>query len=234
MKTVQAGVAARVERMSPLKHTHDRRLEALYRREPSLVAYLDESLNISRGFGDSSVYLVSALVVPFELVRQTRENFRDIAGSDYWHTTESFRNESGRGKIVEFVDYLANVNDIKHIVVEDDEGLVEADSERARERCLVEIARVLHVDHGVDLIVYERRRVQDEPRDQETVDRIHGLHRELKVHAGTPSSEPMLWGPDILAAVLRRHLALGEKKWFAPLVGKAAISDTHGQPFFVH
>jgi hypothetical protein len=202
----------------------DSRLNALYGRSPGAIAYLDEAYETTRG--RKRFYIMSALIVQGGDRDRLREALVNVVGGNYWHTTSSYGSELGRRTIKEFVSFLAQDRSTLLCVVEVNLERFHDDAEAARRHCFSAISMILDRAHGVNLVVFERRREgAEEETDSATVRALQRKHstRDIRFHPGTPSSEPLLWAPDVVASVLRRRLALGNSRWFEPLRAKTII-----------
>lgn len=202
----------------------DSRLNALYGRSPEVIAYLDEAYELQRG--RKHFYIMSALIIQGTDRDRLRTDLIDLVGGNFWHTTSSYSSEVGRQMIKEFVLFLAEDRSTLLCVVDADLDRFNGDAEAARRHCFSAISMILDRVHGVDLIVFERRREGvEEDADYHTVHALQRKHatRDIRFHPGTPSSEPLLWGPDVVASVLRRRLALGNSRWFEPIRTKTIV-----------
>lgn len=202
----------------------DSRLNALYGRAPQVIAYLDETYETQRG--RKRFYLMSALIIQGADRDRLRADFVNLVGGNFWHTTSSYGSEAGRQTIKEFVAFLARDRSTLLCVVDADLGRFNGDTEAARRHCFSAISMILDRAHGVGLIVFERRREGvEEDIDNAIVQALRRKHstRDVRFHPGTPSSEPLLWAPDVVASVLRRRLALGNSRWFEPIRTKTIV-----------
>ncbi|MEO7121705.1 MAG: hypothetical protein ABI400_01020 [Lacisediminihabitans sp.] len=202
----------------------DSRLNALYGRSPRVIAYLDEAYETTRG--RKRFYIMSALIIQGDDRDRLRAALVNVVDGNYWHTTSSYGSESGRETIKEFVSFLAHDRSTLLCVIDVDLERFHDDAEAARRHCFSAISMILDRAHEVSLIVFERRRKGiEEETDSATVRALQRKHstRDIRFHPGTPSSEPLLWGPDVVASVLRRRLALGNSRWFEPLRTKTIV-----------
>lgn len=212
---------------------HDRALGRLYARGPSSIAFVDEAYRADR---KPPFYITSAVVVPFDLLESLRDDLLDAVGSDYWHTAEAFQRDADpslRDVLTDLVDRLAEDDAISLCSIDTEEAHFR-NLEQVRSFTLVSLATLLVEQHNVELMVYERRRAgAEEHNDFATERRIQAdpKLRNLRLHGGTPSSEPLLWMPDVVASTLRRRLAFDDREWFEPLRTKTKIhrAGTHEQ-----
>ncbi|MEO7146604.1 MAG: hypothetical protein ABIX09_01795 [Terrimesophilobacter sp.] len=201
----------------------DSRLNALYGRSPQVIAYLDEAYETQRG--RKHFYIMSALIIQGADRDRLRTDFINLVGGNFWHTTSSYGSAVGRQTVKEFVAFLAQDNSTLLCVVDVDLDRFN-DAEAARRHCFSAISTILDQAHRVDLIVFERRRAGvEENADNATVHALQRKHstRDIRFHPGTPTSEPLLWGPDVVASVFRRRLALGNSRWFEPIRTKTIV-----------
>lgn len=151
----------------------------------------------------------------------------EIVRAERWHTTEEYGTPDGRATIENLVNYLAIEDAGLVIVVESQLSDFGGSIEKARRYCFATLARVLADEHASDLIVYERRREGVEEDNDNTTVRLlqadENIRAELRFHAGTPYSEPLLWAPDIIASTFRRRIVHNQKGWFEPLRSKTKI-----------
>lgn len=207
---------------------HDRDLQQLYDRSPSRVAFVDEAFDE----GAKPFYVMSAVIVDFGILEDTRDDLIEIAADAwpdrvYWHTSTALASDDA--------DIIACAEELIRFVAESDAISVCAidaepehfeDMEKLRAYTMHCLAMVLCKSHGVDVMVIERRRAgAEELADTQTLNKIRttdGL-RHLRVHQGTPSSEQLLWAPDLVASTLRRRISRGQPEWFEPLREKTSI-----------
>lgn len=205
----------------------DGRLRRLYDRAPTTIAYLDEAY--ADRDGERKFYIMTAMVLPHSIADDVRDELEYLAEATYWHTTDSYKTPAGREKLAALIEYLAYDEDLVLLCVVDvDLDRFGNDLELARRHCFEELTVMLVDEHAVDLVVYERRREgAEEDADNATVQDLQKQHatRDTRFHGGTPSSETLLWGPDLLASALRRRMVLKQRQWFEPLRKKTTILD---------
>lgn len=199
-------------------------LSNLYERNRSPVGFIDESYREDSWTDEYPFYTVTATVVAADDIEYFRQDYVDAVG-DWWHTTKMFEQK----KHDDINDFISLVSEHKtEILVSVQVEIEENDIEHARRECLVQVAARLY-DLGCNLIVYERR--EDNPSrnaDSSLFDRARSagfLPRNLRLFAGHPRAEHLLWGPDLTGWALRRHLALGDSKWIQPLLGQFEMID---------
>lgn len=208
--------------MTDFTRTTDSTLKRLYRRKSVAVAFLDESYLSVPVAGVPFYYAMTAVIISSSDLDSVRWAYAERAGHEKWHTTERFRD--GRShEIAGFVELLVTEADPVVVVVQIDAGLGRNDVEIARHLCLTKMVEILHDEHDVKLVVYERRRPgTEQSNDSETASSLRKSLEQLTIVDAWSGSEPLLWGPDVVAWTLQRKLVRGEA-WFDPLVGVATI-----------
>lgn len=206
-----------------LRPTTDRELNGLYARLPKSVAFVDETSD----FGKKPLYAMSAVIVDGASLDRTRDDFLYLVGSDYWHTSSALASSDPDliARVEEFVQYLADSDVVTLCTIDTDPTHFE-NVEKVRAFTLNSLARVLRIRYGVELMVIERRRAgAEEEADNRTLHNLQSIHelRDLRVHQGTPSSEPLLWAPDVVAATLRRRIARDQPAWYEPIREKTTL-----------
>ncbi|MBD8104737.1 hypothetical protein [Plantibacter sp. CFBP 8775] len=211
----------------------DRRLKKLYGRSPESIAFVDEAYRVD-GHGEP-FYIVSAVVVDGPAIDALRDTLLEIVGSDYWHTTKAFQKdgEALKETLRGLAQHLAHDGSVSLCTVDTDPAHF-ANVEQVRWFTMCSMASLLVEQHGVDLCVYERRREGAEETADRHIERTiqeRPATRNLRMHGGTPYSEPLLWAPDVVASTLRRRIAFREGEWFEPLrekttIFKAGTADT--------
>lgn len=87
--------------------------EAYIRNGELPVAFIDEtSRSESEHPGEKQFYVMSGVVVHPQDFEVLREDLRDIAQSDFWHTTDNLSSVTGRLKVLEMLQYLASGDEI--------------------------------------------------------------------------------------------------------------------------
>ncbi|MBF4572155.1 hypothetical protein ITJ64_06460 [Herbiconiux sp. VKM Ac-1786] len=213
--------------MTDFTKTTDSKLKRLYQRKSALVAFLDESYLSVPVAGVPFYYAMTAVLIPSDDLDSVRWAYAERAGHEKWHTTERFRD--GRShEIAEFVDLLVAEADPVVIVVQIDAGPDRDDVESARRVCFTTMVEILHDEHDVELVVYERRRPGTEQgNDSETATALRKSLERLTIVDAWSGSEPLLWGPDIVAWTLQRRLVRDEA-WFDPLLSVTTIYRVDG------
>jgi hypothetical protein len=87
----------------------------------------------------------------------------------------------------------------------------------------MKLVEILYEVQDVKLVVYERRRPgHEQDNDEETARALRTSHEGLSVVDAWAGSEPLLWGPDIVAWTMQRR-RLWKESWFDPLIAVACV-----------
>lgn len=208
--------------MPDFTKTTDSKLVRLYKGKSKMVAFLDESYLSKPSPGVPFFFAMTAVVISSGNIDSVRWAYADKAGHAKWHTTEKFR-DGYIAEIEGFVDLLVSEADPVLLVVQIDAELNQNDLEAARRTCFMKLVEILHEIHEVRLVVYERRRPgHEQDNDEETAKALRTSHEMLSVVDAWSGSEPLLWGPDIVAWTMQRRLLRGEG-WFDPLIDVATV-----------
>lgn len=202
----------------------DRQLEVLYAGTSQRVAFVDEAYKLAKG--GRNFYILSAVIVDVQDVDGVRWDLQQRVPDGYWHTTEALKSDAGQAQALSLLDYLATSGATLLCVIEADLAQFSDNLEMARRHCFEGLAQELIKGHDVELIVYERRRAGvEEDNDRKTASLLQNYYDSdgLKFHGGTPSSEPLLWAPDLVAGALRRRSALRDLQWFEPIKTKTRV-----------
>lgn len=171
------------------------------------VAFVDESyVSYSNAHGGKTFYLLSAYILPFADINAVRDEFTSRVSGYYWHTNEAHRNNE-QEKIRELCECIAaGGSNERNIVaflspIED----IADGEELAREQSFRGLLAALQ-PNGTQviprlLVCEERRHQKQRSRDARTVKilRSEGLLQGTETHFTSPSVEPLLWIPDIVA-----------------------------------
>ena len=167
------------------------------------VAFIDESYVIPKHAGTVSFYYAAAYVAPKSMHATIRQDLIDLVGGTYWHSTEAHRVEDRRPIIHDLCAYVGRGDDSEYVLLAVRSPIAEddMDGESARALCLNALLGALH-SRGVSLaVVEERRHVKQRNRDESIVRDLRraGEIGGMQVHFTTPSIEPLLWVPDVVA-----------------------------------
>lgn len=186
--------------------------EAYLRNGDLPVAFIDETSR-SKGEhpGEKQFYVMSGVVVHPKDFTVLREDLGEIAQSNYWHTTDNLSTATGREKVLEMLKYLAQGDEISIISHLGDSGFADAHIESARERTLTKLSQYLFSELDLKLAVLERRSpnalvVRDE-RTFTIAKRDGVVPRNSRMIQVSPSTERLLWLPDLVASAFRQFLA---------------------------
>ncbi len=208
--------------MPDFTKTTDSKLGRLYKGKSKMVAFLDESYLSKPSPGVPFFFAMTAVVISSGNIDSARWAYAEKAGHAKWHTTDKFR-DGCIDEIEGFVDLLVTEADPVILVVQVDAALDQGDLESARRACFMKLVEILHDIHDVRLVVYERRRPGlEQDNDEETAKALRTSHEKLSVTDAWSGSEPMLWGPDVVAWTMQRRL-LRREGWFDPLIGVATV-----------
>lgn len=212
---------------TPLK----RLLQDAYQRNGELpVAFIDEtSRSRNEHPGEQQFYVMTGVVVhpnDFDLLR---DNLGEIAQSDYWHTTDNLSSPSGREKVIEMLEYLAEGDEISIISHLGDSGIGDGDIEAARETTMTKLSHYLFNVLGLKLAVLERRNPNEHiVRDERTISlakRNGVIPRNSRMLQVSPSTERLLWLPDLVASAIRQELARGDQTFISLISDKVVYLD---------
>lgn len=184
------------------------------------IAYIDESYLAPNTHHAQSgtFYLMTACVLPANVVDPIRADLDSIIEAGYWHTTDAQRDLQLRPKVQELCDYIADGEDDERIIVTVQSPIdpADTDSEAARARCFEELLVALaELSPTVGLAIYEERRFQRQrATDERTIKQSRKRSpaaRALPTYAASPSDEHLLWLPDVVSfALYQRH---GQTRW---------------------
>lgn len=216
----------------------DPALERLYGDVKGPVAFIDESYREPLRSNERPFYTMSAVIVGRDQGELIRDVLMDIPGSRYWHTTEAYRTEPGKRVIAEMIDYLAEAVDYNIITVQTEISREDPGMHQAREEALSALAKEVtrgQGDGAVRLLVAESRNKKFHPdgdnADARNIKRMRSagtLDRSVHIHHTSPGKEPLLWAADLSVWAYRRQIAVGDKKWFAPLEDISTVLHVNG------
>ncbi|MDH6533339.1 hypothetical protein M2119_001576 [Aurantimicrobium minutum] len=204
--------------------------EAYLRNGDLPVAFIDEtSRSKAEHPGEKQFYVMTGVVVHPQDFEVLREDLRDIAQSDYWHTTDNLSSSSGRKKVLEMLQYLADGDEISIISHLGDSGFGDEDIEAARETTLLNLSQYLFNDLGMKLAVLERRNpkalVNRDERTFARAKRSGVVPRNTRMLQVSPSTERLLWLPDLVASAIRQELARGDHSYVNLIKEKVVFLD---------
>lgn len=216
----------------------DEQLRRLYAHSTGPVVFIDESYREPLRNDEHPFYAMSGVIVDRDQGSVVRDALMDITGGRYWHTTESYRSAAGQNAIHELVDYLATAADWNIVTVQTSIRRDDRDMAVARAETLTALAAEVTRGTGPSaarLLVMESRNPRAYPTgdrdDQRTIARLRSagmIDRQTTVHHTSPGREPLLWAPDLSAWAFRRHVALDDDRWFAPLKSISTVLHVNG------
>lgn len=188
-----------------------------YRRTKGPVAFLDESYQTHNPDVNpaETFYVFTAVVVRMPDMCELRDGLRQIAGSDYWHSTEALQDPDGPDAMKDMLEFLAEGSEpcvIAHRVPVD---VDDHDGETARRACYRSVAIELAAGgegrwDPVELLVLEERnhltlRGKDQRNHRELVSEKR-IPRNTRLVQMSPKFEHLLWLPDVVSSAYRRSL----------------------------
>ncbi|GAC85223.1 hypothetical protein GP2_031_00350 [Gordonia paraffinivorans NBRC 108238] len=192
-------------------------LAEAYRGTKNPVAYLDESYQAPDPITAhrSTFYLFTAVIVAHESMDELRDGLRQIADSNWWHTTDALQEPRGLAATKDMLDFLAEGGEtcvVAHQVPVDSS---DHDAEEARRACYRALGTELAAGKPggwdpVELFVLEKRnqsnfRNKDAKNHKELV-REQAIPRHTRLLQTSPSIERLLWLPDLVSAAYRRTI----------------------------
>lgn len=199
-------------------------VRGLYARHHGFVGFIDESYRAST-VEEFPFYTVTATVIHVDDLGDFRRDYLNVVGGYWWHTTDVNKNGEHE-RIKEFIAVLAEHK--SQIVVSVQVEILDDDLEHARRECLIQaVTKLATMD--CNLIVYERREDKRTRNADEALfsraKRDGFIPRNIRVFAGSPSSENLLWGPDLAGWAMRRFVAMNEVAWVEPLLQNFEVID---------
>lgn len=185
--------------------------------EGSLVGYVDESYRLASDCrdGETPFYVMAAVLLRLEDHAGIRNNLANIAGYQWWHTTELQQTARGRQRIEDMTNYLARYHDPCVIAVRHTPAVVDT-GRTMRATCLAALMETITtapanpVTAPAQMVVLEKQREhQDTDRDRHTINearRAGRIPRNAPVHFVSPSIENLLWLPDLVTNTYRRYV----------------------------
>lgn len=186
------------------------------------VAYLDESYQVANAdiTTSNTFYILTAVVVEFDQMDELRAGLRQIAESDWWHTTQALQEDEGRSKTEDMLSFLGEGSEPSIIALQVPIESTDLDGEAARRACYRGMAAQLAAGRDgcwtpVDLLVLEERnqralRGRDERNHRELLaDKL--VPRGTRLLQTSPGAELLLWLPDLVSSAYRRSLTHRDK-----------------------
>ncbi|BDQ00972.1 hypothetical protein [Aquiluna sp. KACHI24] len=195
-------------------HVLEAHLASIYSRHNGPVSFVDETYRFSSHPNEWPFYVMTGSTVRVEDLAKVRNDIGQIAGGNFWHTTDAFQ-ERRHGDIRALLRYIAGTSSQTYVFTSD---IKDARSlEDARRQCFLQLLADL-ASQGSGLIVFEKRR--DRVQTNLDVSLIQAakkeglISRDIRVVPGTPAAESLLWLPDAGSWALRRLIAADESSWF--------------------
>lgn len=202
-----------------------RLLANYYDRQQGFVAFIDESIRGRERREEFPFYILSAVIVRVEDLRDLRIDLIESASGDFWHTTDSFKNGE-YSRIRKITKTVANSCSLGTIALQVD--IPEGNLELARRECLIQLSSRL-LDFGCTLAIYEKRNTRAlDSGDASLINlarRDGWLQRGLALVGSRPAIEPLLWSPDLLCWGFRQVLTRNDPAWLKPFGGVLEVLD---------
>ncbi len=204
-------------------------LASIYARHNGPVSFVDETYRFSSHPTEQPFYVMTGSTVQVEDLTKVRDDIGQIAGGNFWHTTDAFQ-ERRHADIRAILRYIAGASTQTFVFTSDINNAMSL--EDARRQCFLQLLAEL-AGQGSGLIVFEKRR----DRVQTNLDvsllqaaKKEGLiSRDLRVVPGTPAAEHLLWLTDAGSWALRRLLAADESSWLRLLKDEYRAIDATPQ-----
>lgn len=198
------------------RDTGRRLLTNYFDRQQGLVAFIDESTRGLERPGEFPFYILSAILVQVDQLGEIRRELLNSASSDFWHTTESYRNgEHSRIRRMSKVVSKFYISGIVAVQVD----IPEHNLELARRESLMQLSALV-LDRGCKLAIFEKRNTRAlDAGDASLLNLARGygwLPKGLALVGSKPAIEPLLWGPDLLSWSFRQLLTKGDSSWLRP------------------
>ncbi|PLW00145.1 hypothetical protein BRL53_05270 [Corynebacterium ulcerans] len=190
-------------------------LENLYKKlkDKDLVAYVDETYASPDGQTHNGFYTICAVLYEACEIKNARNDFIKIAAGNYWHSTQALQTADGQAKFSAMVNELSRFQDPIVVAVKLNGNFQkESDQLHARSEALEKLAVTLSLaySHRIKgLIVEKSRRQRLDNLDRTVITKLYRLGtvpKSLQMLHCSPSSEPLLWTPDITAMAWRRAI----------------------------
>ncbi|MGX4761111.1 hypothetical protein ACWJIK_03185 [Corynebacterium minutissimum] len=177
------------------------------------IVFIDESYVAPGEEFSDSFYSLVATAIKFKHLADTRDSLREVAQSNYWHTTVSMQTSEGRERVEAMLKLCHEFGD-SHSVACLRPLQHDQDVEHARQDCLEKLITVItEQDPSLNGIVFEGRYSQsDNDKDRNTLKRLRKsniLPQGIPAAWVSPADETCLWIPDLVAFMYRRTLTHG-------------------------
>lgn len=187
-------------------------LEVAYKnlRPQDRVLFVDETYNAPGEGMEHTFYTVCGVLISDKDLADTRDDLVDITGKTFWHTTQELRTPEGRATAVDLLKFCRDVDDL-YFLAHRTPLTPEQSTEEARQDCLRSLfSHVGEAHPETRLIVIEKRQDHShDDADRSLVKKMRSngtISRQTQVILTSPSSEYLLWLPDLVAMAFRRQL----------------------------
>lgn len=189
--------------------------DAYVRNGSRHVAFLDETFRSGRDFpGEKPFYLMTAVLVSPQDFDVLREELEDIAGGNYWHSTEELSTEEGRQRVEEMLEYLSRGDELSIVSHYRDEFALNADIEEMRKVTFHSLCgRIFQENPGwsrVNLAVLERRNGNNlfeiDERNFKAMRKSGIVPPQGRLFQASPAEENLLWLPDLVSTAIRQEI----------------------------
>lgn len=199
-----------------------KQLAAAYKRADGHIAFIDESYRKDRA------YLMTAVTVDPDEVASLRNDLDEITGGEFHATDLARRGQGGRDVVRSVAELVAQRQDLGIVVVRVKPADKDAEMEASRAACFRMLARKLSElrDPEVALVVYDRRRVNEDKRDRATIKamRQDGIVREkMSVLSATAGGERLLASADVVSFAVHRALNENDREFFDLVKGSTTF-----------
>lgn len=204
------------------------------------IAYLDESYRApGEHSGEKPFYLFTAVIVEPNHMDSIRTELTQIAGGNYWHTTEALQEPAGFEKVQAMLEYLSEGDEFCVIAKKTEIDPADTDTEIARRECLLGLAGALTAGSEagfpwptVRLMVLERRRVKKmydaDTHTQKLAISQKIMPRDARIFQTSPKFEKLLWLPDVVSSAARKDMANGQSQFLDTI--RSQVHYVESQP----
>lgn len=197
------------------------------------VAFIDESY-LGPSFDVqtpvTAFYLMTAYVIPVDLIEPMRGDLPEVVDANYWHSTNEHRDEAGRERIREFTRYVGEGDEAVVVALQRPIEPTDTNGETARRACwqalLPALASGEHCD-PISLAIFEERKYQSQRNaDEMSVKQLRRdglIPRTMQVLATSPSYERLLWLPDVVSFALYQSYGAARYDYAEPFVQRVVV-----------
>ncbi|MFC8046487.1 hypothetical protein [Nocardia sp. NPDC057353] len=168
---------------------------------------------------DNTFYILTAVIVGFDEMAELRRGLREIAGGDWWHTTEALQRDDGRDRTEDMLGFLADGPETCVLALRAPIEAGDTTGESARRSCYrgltIRLANGGDDWAATDLMVLEQRNQQTlRAADERTHRELLGdglIPRGTRLLQTSPAAERLLWLPDLISSAYRRSLTHSDR-----------------------